>query len=436
MIRRLILVFLLGISAFGFSQKGFVFPEGVSKDKISFKLINNLVIIPAKVNGVKLTFLLDTGVNNTIIFSLAGIDSLALNNPKAIKIKGLGAGKQITGYASSGNFVEVGKARDSNHKVHVVLDNALNLSKRMGIPIHGILGYDFFKDFIVETRYGSEKLIIYSPAAYVEKNCKKCVTLPLIFNNNKPYIPAKINTDTQGQYFLLDSGSSDALWLFDSKGLLTENPKNYFEDYLGSGLSGHIYGKRSKIKSITLGKFTLKNNTVAFPDTLTFKNVAIFNKRKGSIGGEILKRFTVLIDYTSKKIILKKNGKFKEPFHYNMSGLTIEHEGVEVVKEVKTQAEESLKIPDDRVSIPLSKVYTYLLVPKYVVAQVVKDSPADLAGIQKGDEVLAINGKNVYHYKLAELIYMFSSREGKRISMLIKRDNKISKKKFFLKERI
>ena len=345
--------------------------------------------------------MLDTGVNNTIIFSLAGIDSLALNNPKAIKIKGLGAGKQITGYASSGNFVEVGKARDSNHKVHVVLDNALNLSKRMGIPIHGILGYDFFKDFIVETRYGSEKLIIYSPAAYVEKNCKKCVTLPLIFNNNKP-----------------------------------ENPKNYFEDYLGSGLSGHIYGKRSKIKSITLGKFTLKNNTVAFPDTLTFKNVAIFNKRKGSIGGEILKRFTVLIDYTSKKIILKKNGKFKEPFHYNMSGLTIEHEGVEVVKEVKTQAEESLKIPDDRVSIPLSKVYTYLLVPKYVVAQVVKDSPADLAGIQKGDEVLAINGKNVYHYKLAELIYMFSSREGKRISMLIKRDNKISKKKFFLKERI
>ena len=35
----------------------------------NFKLINNLIIIPVEVNGVTLSFLLDTGVSKPIIFN-------------------------------------------------------------------------------------------------------------------------------------------------------------------------------------------------------------------------------------------------------------------------------------------------------------------------------------------------------------------------------
>ena len=71
--------------------------------------------------------------------------------------------------------------------------------------------------------------------------------------------------------------------------------------------------------------------------------------------------------------------------------------------------------------------------PKYIVADVREGSPAALAGVQKGDEVITINGKPCYEYKLYELIKMFSTDEGKRISMELKRGAHFNKVKFFLK---
>lgn len=51
------------------SQQGFGLAGG-KKATIPFKFINNLIFIPVQINGVDLTFLLDSGVNETILFSL------------------------------------------------------------------------------------------------------------------------------------------------------------------------------------------------------------------------------------------------------------------------------------------------------------------------------------------------------------------------------
>lgn len=84
-------------------------------------------------------------------------------------------------------------------------------------------------------------------------------------------------------------------------------------------------------------------------------------------------------------------------------------------------------------SISITTEVHFSLVPKYVVVDVREGSPAAIAGILKGDEVLTINGKPCYQYKLYELIEMFSSDEGRKISMEIKRGDYINKFKFNLK---
>jgi hypothetical protein len=56
----------------------------VNKVKIPFQLINNLVFIPINVNGVELTFLLDSGVKETILFSLEEKMKLAKNIEKSL----------------------------------------------------------------------------------------------------------------------------------------------------------------------------------------------------------------------------------------------------------------------------------------------------------------------------------------------------------------
>ena len=418
----------------GIAQDGFFFPEDKDKDKISFKLINNLVVIPVEVNGTKLTFLLDTGVRSTIMFSLSEIDSLALNDAKSIRLRGLGEGGSIPALKSSHNRLKIGEVIDINHTVYVVFDKSLSLSKRMGIPIHGIIGYDFFKNIIVKTNYNARKLSFYKPASYIEKKCKKCEVFDLTFYNNKPYLNVTntIENDTGNFTLLIDSGSSDAIWLFDDS-ILKKNIENkWFDDFLGQGLSGDIFGKRSKIHKMRIGNFEMTNIKVAFPSKESIENIKLFEERDGSIGGELLNRFTIIMDYPSKKITLKKNNKFKDPFHYNMSGLTMKHDGVVLVKKKRDSFNNRSNEIDGVTNIAVSTTYDFFLAPKYVVSEIRKESPSYLAGIKEGDEILSVNGTQAYQYNLYQIIGLFSSKAGKRITLKIKRNNTNLRKKFIL----
>jgi hypothetical protein len=87
----------------------------VNKVKIPFQLINNLVFIPINVNGVELTFLLDSGVKETILFSLEEKMKLALKILK--NFSGLGSEDAIEGLKSAGNLLEEGM-ESINHLLH------------------------------------------------------------------------------------------------------------------------------------------------------------------------------------------------------------------------------------------------------------------------------------------------------------------------------
>lgn len=428
----------------GFSQDGFALPNNLKKDKIPFELVNNLVIIPVEVNGDKLSFLLDTGVNTTLLFGISEADSLRVKNARPLKVKGLGTGEGVVALESKNNEFKIGDAVDPNHTIYVVFEESLNFSARMGIPIHGIIGYDFFKNFVVKTDYVSKKITIYKPNAYKRKKCYECEEFELDFYNNKPYINIRMSSFTsksENITLLLDSGSSDALWLFHEHHSLVDNSTKYFEDFLGLGFSGNIFGKRSKLNEIWLGDFNLKQVKVAFPEKSATEGINFFEERDGSIGGDILKRFTMTLDYPSKTMILKKNSNYSDPFYYNMAGLTIEHDGLEVITELTTHS--NFNFDNSRgegngtasESVTDVTVFTEIaLVPRYVVVDVRKDSPAHLAGVMVGDEIVIINGSPAYKIKLFDLNALFSSKVGKPIRLKIKRNNQLIKVKFTLKE--
>ncbi len=58
---------MLMTTVLSYGQDGFKIKGGKTTDKIQFEFINNLVIIPVILNGTELSFLLDTGVRNTIL---------------------------------------------------------------------------------------------------------------------------------------------------------------------------------------------------------------------------------------------------------------------------------------------------------------------------------------------------------------------------------
>ena len=146
------------------SQKGFYFNEGnYNKQQVSFKLINNLIVMPLEINGKKLSFILDTGVNKTILFNLSEKDSIGLLNTTRVDLQGLGSGDAVDAIISKKNTFKVKNLLSKNETVYVILKDYFDLSSKMGTTIHGIIGYNLLKNVIVKINYKTKKLDFYNP---------------------------------------------------------------------------------------------------------------------------------------------------------------------------------------------------------------------------------------------------------------------------------
>ncbi len=421
-------------------QGDFEFSKNRVKDKVAFKLINNLILIPVLVNDVPLNFLLDTGASSTVIFSFEETDSIQLYNYTLIKLRGLGKGEPVDALKSEGNTIQIGKAKSTNQTIFVVFDGALNFSSRLGYPVHGIIGNDFMKNFVVEINNVRERMRFFLPEHYRKKRCRKCVEKDLIIHKDKPYMKARFKEEEMQMevHLLIDSGSGDGLWLFENSDDRIAIPENSFEDYLGLGINGNIYGKRSKVDEFVVGDFHLENVNTSYPDIDFLDVVKEMRNRNGSLGGEILKRFNWTIDYSNKSLILKKNKYFKEPFHYNMSGLTLQQGGFALVTERSGVRPDSFNLNQNEslnaFNLNLSTKLELNLKQLFEVVEVRENSPAYFAGIQIGDEILEVNNKRAYNYDLNEINQLFYSNEGKTIKMKIIRNGIEQQVKFELKD--
>lgn len=424
-----------------FSQEGFKFSSSKKTITIPFQMANNLIIIPVQLNGVNLNFLLDTGVESTILFSLNEADSVSFNNIEKIRIKGLGSGESIDGLHSKNNHLVIDEFEDLNHEFFIILDEEVNFSSQLGVPIHGIIGYHFFKNHFIEINYKTKKISIFNDVLdYSKSKLKKFDQIPISVELEKPYIYSTVllNNEEIKTKLLVDTGGSDAIWLFED-GKKIQSPDDFFIDYLGKGFSGDIHGKRSRIQEIKIGNNNIVSPTISFPDKESLQNVSLVVGRNGSVGSEILRRFIILFDYKNGNMFLKKNSYFDDPFNYNMSGMEIEHGGLQWIKEEIQLKASFVSNEKNEISVyesdPKSNLkYQFSLKPRYEITNVRELSPADLAGIKKGDVIQKLNGSHAFKYKLQDIISLMQSDEGKWIKLEVERNGVIFKTKFQLKK--
>jgi hypothetical protein len=436
--QKIFLLFFLISSFLTFSQNNFKLKDGIKKVTIPFKLINNLVFLPLKVNGVSLTFLLDSGAEETILFGLDENEDINLKNIKKISLRGLGSDEAVDGLKSTGNIIESENLYSSSHLMYVILDQKFNLSSHVGIPVNGIIGHTFFKNNLVEVNYSKKKIYVYSPNDKKQQRRinRRFEKLTITIEKSKPDVEAKVtlNSNTLNAKLLIDVGNSDSVWLFSNN----ENikvPEKHFNDYLGQGFSGPVLGERGRINDFTIGNFKFDNLFAAFPDSSSLKHVKIVPNRVGSVGGEVLKRFTVVFDYPSNYIYLRKNKDYQTPFSYNKSGIEIRHSGLQWIKESvvskgNAMAGYSSTIGEGTKATDFQ--YKFELKPIYEIGSVRSGSEAAKSGLLQGDLIVSINSKDAYKYSLKEINDLFKVEEEKYIGLEINRSNKVLKFRFKL----
>lgn len=435
-----IIFFVSLLYSASFAQNGFQFESGKSKASLPFELVNNLVIIPLEVNGVKLNFLLDTGVSETLIFSLADAKDISFTETQSVKMKGFGSKEEFIAYKCKDNTISFKNYIDSGHTIYLVFDQEINISSQVGITVNGIIGYHFFKNNLIKINYNSKIITIFkSSLKQLLKIRKHYLKVPVELENSKPYLHCLTNFEFQDKpipsKLLIDTGNSDGLWLFKETDKRIELPKITIDDYLGRGLNGDVFGKRGRIKSFQISNFKIDNPIASFPDSLNTNNIVFSENRIGSLGSEIIKRFNLIFDYGGGNLYLKKNSLFTNPFEFNKSGIEVQHQGLQWIAEnVKDNPAINQIVLDkngDRMQNNLR--FKFELKPIFIISHIRIDSPANLIGLLKDDVLITINDEPAGNYNLQEITEFFKGNENKTINLQIDRKGKLLKFKFQLK---
>lgn len=258
---------------------------------------------------------------------------------------------------------------------------------------------------MVKIDYDNHKITLTKPEYYSYRERDKDIVMPLNLEHNKPFVTTSIVTDQNKDVpvkLLVDTGASDALWLSASSDSSIVLPQNCIETFLGSGLSGDLFGKKGRIGAIWVGPLVLYDPIVAFPDNELMTQLIGKEDRNGTLGAEILRRFVVTIDYPNKRLVLRPTSNVKDEFNYNMSGL-------EVIN-------------------PMPGA------PIFLVDNIRENSPAYYAGIKQNDQIVAINNNSNKQLTLNDINLLFQSHEDRKIKMTVLRDGAEIKTEFQLKK--
>jgi predicted metalloprotease with PDZ domain len=137
--------------------------------------------------------------------------------------------------------------------------------------------------------------------------------------------------------------------------------------------NGESMPQLARLETLRVGSYLVDAPLVA----LSQDKVGAFASETISvnIGGNILRRFTLILDYPNGRVILEPNKHIHEPFASDASGLILTAQG------------------DD--------------FRTFVVQDVLPDSPASEAGLIQGDVITAIDGHSVNRYALWQLQDVF-----------------------------
>ena len=382
----------------------FDFSVNRKKVTIPFRQVRDLVIIKLMINNKgPFNFIMDTGVGMMIITDPQLLDSLNIPSKRIIKLRGLGEGDAYDAYVTSALKVEIPGLTSYDVQAAILKKDNFGISNYAGMPIHGLLGYEFFSNLAVKVDFGDSTLTVYRP-----KDAKlygKGERVPITIEDHKPYLQTNVcmaDGCTKKIKVVIDLGAGHALSLenmVDSQDL----PQNAILANLGMSFSGPIDGYISRISEIDLGKYKIKNPISCFPRCDSARKIDCV-KRDGNMGMGLLKKFVVVFDYKDSAMYLKPGRNFDQPFEHDMSGLQYYADG------------------DD--------------FKRIIISQVEPGSAGDKVGLEKDDEILSINLKPIAKMSLEEVDGLFKSQNNRSLLLEVEHDKKSDMVVITLKRRI
>ncbi|MGH9766419.1 MAG: aspartyl protease family protein [Blastocatellia bacterium] len=284
---------------------------------IPFELSDNHIHLQTRINGSgPFSFVLDTGASVCVINEKRAAElGLKLRDLGELDIGVAEVSAQVA-LANGISFSLPGAEIPTKRAVVISFDY---LESVYDHPIDGVLGLDVFKQFVVEIDYAARAIRLHDPKKYVYSG--RGALVPFRLAGNVPVARSKIGLPGQPAIegeFEIDTGMSESLLLrtpFVKKHNLSVSAQKKFPS-ISVGVGGEAKMVVGRVPVLQLGSVAIKAPVTLYSQA--GKGELASNSNIGIIGGEILRRFTAIFDYSRKRMILEPNAALDEPCEHDM----------------------------------------------------------------------------------------------------------------------
>jgi hypothetical protein len=345
-------------------------------------------------------FLLDSGAQATH-FTSELVREAGLRTAGRVGISGVGTGRIRGAYVAPTTLtiggLQLPVRRGVSGPAEAVFGSIFSGSGRR---FDGVLGYDLFAAYSVQIDYRGRQLRLYRPGGHPRSSTAE--TLPIRIVDKKPYATAMIPVGgkTLSANLHLDIGFGGALALNSgfvaSEGLL-QRVGPTLQSTMG-GVGGVSGSRTGRLEAVMLGRLRIMRPVAVMA---LVQGAGVRRDSDGWIGGDLLRRFTVTIDYRTRTVMLDPNAALSEPFEADMSGLGLAWEGQRGI----------------------------------LVSSVAEATPGAEAGVQRGDRLIAVDGVSAGTRTMEEIRRLLR-REGEERELLLQRDGQQVRARFRLRRRL
>ena len=343
-----------------------------------------VILIKARLDNFSdsLNFILDTGSGGISLDSMTCLRLRLTPKPSDRTILGIAGVRQVK-FLYNETLHLPGLAVDS---LNFHVNDYDILTSVYGEKVDGIIGYSFFSRYIVQINYDSLRISVYSKGAF--RYPKGGYMLRALIAS-LPIMSAQVSDAVRiNNRFYFDTGAGLCALLstdfVNDSLLLDSRKKSYYTQ--AQGLGGKATMRLTTVKELRIGPFRFRKvPTYVFDDQY---NVTSYPNLGGLIGNDILRRFNVILNYDRRSIYLTPNSHYREQFDYSYTGLGI-----------------------------------YWVDGEIRVGDIMKDSPADKAGLKEDDVILAVGTNftnNIQTYK------NLLQNPGEKVKITFKRNGELS----------
>lgn len=379
------LIFTLHVNA----QEQFVEPPARLMTSFKFRqLTGGVILLKAQFSNYQdsLNFILDTGSGGISLDSATIKDFGITPTPSEMTILGI-AGIRKVSFIYNEKLKLPGLTVDS---LNFHINNYDILTSVYGEKIDGIIGYSVLSRYIFQINYDSLRINIFSNGR-MKYPRGGWLYEPVL--RTLPVQAARIkDSRIVESRFLFDIGAGLCLMLnkdfVDDSNFISNKRILYVKE--AEGVGGKIDMHLTVIKEVRIGPYRFRNVPVfIFEDKF---NITSYPYLNGILGNDLLRRFNLILNYAKKEFYLVPNSHYNDFFDYAYSGLEL-----------------------------------YYVEDKVILGDVAENSPASLAGLKEGDEVISIN--NIVGNNL-QLLKMALQGEAEKIKIIIIRNGELKEFNF------